>query len=600
MRISLMRVEGFRSVVEPLELPFDPRVTVLLGANDHGKTNILAAIQTLNQDHATETRDLSWSRSSQVTELPSIEFRLTLSPEDRAAIKSALDEDYQSRLISEGQAGVAPPSVVPSEVVVRRTGVGGGLEVISDPLDVAVVKAVTTRLPKVELVEADAPIRDAISVSELVDPNSAPGAFMRGIFHFAEIDEDEWDAQLFSQDARSQARLEEASRTLNDRLRREWAQGRELSFRLRHDSATSSIGLFIDDPAVKGRWVLASERSAGFTHFFTLKTLLHGRARASGAESFVWLFDEPGTNLHPAGQFDLMRAFEAEAQSNQIIYTTHSLFLLNRNHPLRHRLVLKGTSGTQLDVKPYSGRWSRAFDALGLTAGAPFLFADAVLLSEGDSEPILLNAIFAKLAEADIVDKDLNPLAIIGTGDDVHAQYVLRMLRRDDGSPQVGLLFDGDKGGDSRLRRIQWPADQLGAKCIQLSKGTTIEDHVLFPRMLAQAAGEYAALLLALDEADAHRRLEDLLNRYDSRFGAKATTGLSAWIALECSRLFPELEGPPSKVGIARQYAQLLAGVDPHTVGRADSRRPRDLFARISDALSLPLPIARPDAILED
>ena len=50
MKLQKIRIEGYRSILKPLEIFLDSRVTVVLGANDHGKTNLLAAIRHLNTD----------------------------------------------------------------------------------------------------------------------------------------------------------------------------------------------------------------------------------------------------------------------------------------------------------------------------------------------------------------------------------------------------------------------------------------------------------------------------------------------------------------------------------------------------------------------
>ena len=111
----------------------------------------------------------------------------------------------------------------------------------------------------------------------------------------------------------------------------------------------------------------ASRRSSGFTHFFALKTILHAYEMESPASAFIWLFDEPGVFLHPDGQHDLVQVMETLAQSNQVLYTTHSIFMANKNFPSRHRLVIKAMSGTKLDGKPFRSRWRPAIEALGMS-----------------------------------------------------------------------------------------------------------------------------------------------------------------------------------------------------------------------------------------
>ena len=94
--------------------------------------------------------------------------------------------------------------------------------------------------------------------------------------------------------------------------------------------------------------------------------VLYARQKKHPANSYIYLFDEPGVLLHPQGQRDLLQVFEQLADDNQIVYATHSLFLLNQNFPERHRLIFKDGEGTKVDQKPYRQNWKWATDALGV------------------------------------------------------------------------------------------------------------------------------------------------------------------------------------------------------------------------------------------
>lgn len=58
MRLVRVSIEGYRSIKERLDVTLDPHVTVLLGANDHGKTNFLQALRHLNEGVGFETDDV--------------------------------------------------------------------------------------------------------------------------------------------------------------------------------------------------------------------------------------------------------------------------------------------------------------------------------------------------------------------------------------------------------------------------------------------------------------------------------------------------------------------------------------------------------------
>jgi hypothetical protein len=81
-------------------------------------------------------------------------------------------------------------------------------------------------------------------------------------------------------------------------------------------------------------------RSAGFVWFFSF--LAWYSAVKKRNEPLVLLLDEPGLSLHGKAQADLLSYFEAEFVSNpkhQLLYTTHSPFMIDPQHFERVRIV---------------------------------------------------------------------------------------------------------------------------------------------------------------------------------------------------------------------------------------------------------------------
>ena len=164
----------------------------------------------------------------------------------------------------------------------------------------------------------------------------------------------------------------------------------------------------IDDPAVSSRRVRASQRSAGFTNYFAIKTILHARQQEHPASSYVLLFDEPGLYLHPSGQFDLLQVLETLSKTDQVIYVTHSLFMINKSRPTRHRLVLKKDEGTIIEGKPFVSRWGSVLRNLGLSLSGTILFANEVLLAAGDSDPVYIEACFQRMIRDSRISVEIN------------------------------------------------------------------------------------------------------------------------------------------------------------------------------------------------
>ncbi len=304
-------------------------------------------------------------------------------------------------------------------------------------------------MPRVELIKARDNVPDATTLAALKTEDQE---FMRGIFYYAGLDEDEFSG-LFTQTDATLMRLENASEELNTTLRANWSQGADLQFRLVHDSKTDNIVLRIKDPSVSERLVRASQRSSGFTHFFTLKTVLNSRQKEHPANSYIFLFDEPGIYLHPSGQYDLLQVLEAIGCQNQLVYSTHSLFMLNKTFPGRHRLILKTNDGTKIDGKPYVGRWASALEALGLSLTGTILFAQYILMTEGDSDPMYLPAVLQKLVALNEADIDLNAFSVISTETSRNTDALIRILSEGNPPPKLAVLVDGDEGGKAETER---------------------------------------------------------------------------------------------------------------------------------------------------
>jgi predicted ATP-dependent endonuclease of OLD family len=76
------------------------------------------------------------------------------------------------------------------------------------------------------------------------------------------------------------------------------------------------------------------------------------------------------------------------AIKNQLIYTTHSPFMINRDFPQRVRLVSKGREGTKIDSKAYRDNWKPLRRSIGLVIGDLFFFNDSSLIVEVPSKKI--------------------------------------------------------------------------------------------------------------------------------------------------------------------------------------------------------------------
>jgi hypothetical protein len=197
----------------------------------------------------------------------------------------------------------------------------------------------------------------------------------------------------------------------------------------------------------------------------------------------IHLFDEPGTALHPAGQVNLQRVFERLSLQDQIVYATHSLFMVNHNRPERNRVVSKDEGGTKVDQKPYLRNWRAVRDSLGLILAGTFFIADTTLLVEGESDAMYVGALLAAFDRAELIDIDLNLFSVQWPGNSRDFEPMARLMLEE--GRRVVAMIDGDRGGNDIKKNMDKLNEAVDAKKVpalasvavtQLEKGNSIED----------------------------------------------------------------------------------------------------------------------------
>lgn len=144
-------------------------------------------------------------------------------------------------------------------------------------------------------------------------------------------------------------KLEGAESHLSKQILKYWSQNRHLrmKFDVRNALAGDPVGMR-NGHNIWGE-VLDSKhhvstglgtRSRGFVWFFSF--LAWYAAEKKKKNALILLLDEPGLSLHGKAQEDLLRYFESEIVPNpnhQLIYTTHSPFMVDPQHFERVRIV---------------------------------------------------------------------------------------------------------------------------------------------------------------------------------------------------------------------------------------------------------------------
>jgi predicted ATPase len=150
-------------------------------------------------------------------------------------------------------------------------------------------------------------------------------------------------------------------------------------------------------------------RSRGFVWFFSFLAWYEDIKRQR--QNVILLLDEPGLSLHGRAQADLLRYFEAELAAHQLIYTTHSPFMIDPTKFERVRIVQdsgidaleplpKDQDGTKVLTNVFDATDDSLFPlqgALGYEIQQTLFIGPNSLVVEGPADMLFLRAVSAEL-----------------------------------------------------------------------------------------------------------------------------------------------------------------------------------------------------------
>jgi hypothetical protein len=386
-------VKKFRSIENSGTVRFEPDVTCLVGKNESGKTAFLQALYQANPFGAPdrgfdELRDyprrLRGRDRAQIGATTPVAATFELSDGDLEAVAARFGDVLASK-----------------EVTVERSYAGDRrLLVGDDEVEGDLAELLAARLPRLLYFDGYSVLPGRVSIPRL--QATPEGELLPGertalaLLRLAGVAADEF---VESEYEVRKAALESAATTVSEEVFRYWSQNPELTVELDLDfreaggNGQGGGPPFLDVRIRNQRHRVTTnfgERSGGFVWFFSF---LAAFSELREAEGLVLLLDEPGLGLHAAGQADLLRYLNEELAGghgggHQVVYTTHSPFMVDATRPHRLRTVedvpdegtriREGAEATSRDtVLPLSGALAVAL-LEGLGAGPRTLLVGSV------------------------------------------------------------------------------------------------------------------------------------------------------------------------------------------------------------------------------
>lgn len=631
-----------------VRIPIESSITAVVGANESGKTHLLDAIRIALTGQGLLQRDFCRYSSLFSVEqgarlYPEVGATVVLDPEDAATIESA-----EIPLLKNGHLLFLrqEPGVT---VVVDRDG-------RRQELTDTQAGTLQALLPHPHELKTDVALPDSVSIAALArDDDGVAGRKRRAALWallsriaatndvsgnaaglltlLTEADDVESAAQLLGIDLLTKvARIETSSfkelqgaiaeereglvngliQEMNNSIARHlnvarwWTQDSE--FQLRVSPREHELVFTIRDRT--GTDYSFTERSRGLRYFLSYYVQLLSHDRPTGKREML-LMDEPDAYLSASGQQDLLRVLEHHARpedsdrEDQVVYVTHSPFLINRNAGQRVRVVDKGSrdEGTRLVKDATRNHYEPLRTSLGAYVAETAFIGGDNLFVEGTADQVLLAEMNARLLGGGAPPSqclDLNQVTIVPGGSNI--PYMLYLARgRDQVKPACAVLLDGDAAGQTMRKQIkrggahgkptvsddlvllisEWSASAE----IKVTDGVIVrEPEDLIPAGVAVAAARrYARTFLGIDDSSAKKLTESAVS---SRLAASDG---SLWDAL-AEAFEATFDTQIAKAGFAKELIAYLADNDgsqrPPGVPALDDNF-RCLIQRLVDLLGL-------------
>jgi predicted ATPase len=334
--------------------------------------------------------------------------------------------------------------------------------------------------------------------------------------------------------------LAKVSSALQQDVTTHWSQW-PLDFRVAMDVDRVLYGLVEGD-----KWFAGNQVSDGTRSFLEMLLELRGLT----GDSRLILFDEPGAFLHISAQKDLIELINDVCADYQVVYTTHSPYMIPIDGLRNVRLVERGDAGSIIHNSAYDGGesegWQPLMDAIGFD------------ISHGSAQVKPSNVVFEGISDyiyvcamATILDEDIENLGLIPCFGGTNVRNVASLLHG--WRLRYCVIFDTD-GAGKRDREA-------------------LLDEPLFPShrvlKISDIDGQSIEDLFSVHDFDRYIAVELASKRVEGESNSKLMSRFSR----------------PSKALVAKVFAENVAAGSV-TLDEISTKSFRTLFAELRDAFN--------------
>jgi len=265
------------------------------------------------------------------------------------------------------------------------------------------------------------------------------------------------------------AELEATEAIISAELFKYWQTNRNLNIAFQIDKVEETdnrnntrIVEHILDVRVKSKGVSLSlkNRSKGFNWFFSFLVWFK-KIQEDSNSKYILLLDEPGLNLHASAQADLLRFLEDLSKDYQIIYTTHSPFMIPSESLERVRTVLETDTSSKISDSIQEKDPNTLFPlqaALGYDIAQNLFVSNKNLLVEGVSDLIILTAL-SGILESDGREGLRSDITLVPTGGLEKVATFISLLRGS--NLEMVCLLDSYTDAKGKAKMEKMIADKI-------------------------------------------------------------------------------------------------------------------------------------------
>lgn len=220
----------------------------------------------------------------------------------------------------------------------------------------------------------------------------------RALFELARISPQDVMSAQEKEYERFVALLEASANKITNEIFKFWKTNTNLDIEFKIQSINNAQGnpeKYLDIRVKNQRHKITlplDRRSKGFNWFFSF-IVWFSKIQSDKSSDYILLLDEPGLNLHASAQADLLKFINELSKKYQIIYTTHSPFMVESEHLNRVRTCLDTDSGSLISDSIQEKDPNTLFPlqaALGYDIAQNLFISKKNLLVEGPADLIYL------------------------------------------------------------------------------------------------------------------------------------------------------------------------------------------------------------------